>query len=146
MRPHRRRWRDAIDVGIESAQWVGLTAFGAVGVEQKIVKVPKYEVFVTLAGPTAIAAVDSEEDFAIDQQAEQFQTGKARLPPQPADLLRRGQRGNHAGNSCIANLERRAGTRRFQNHLIAAPSQVGEPRQHDRIGSAKLRGLRPIIG
>ena len=98
VRPHRRWRRDDVGIGIEPSQWVGLPAFRAVGVEQKIMKVPKYEVFVPLARPAAIAAADLEEDFAIHQQAEQFHPGKARLPPEPADLLRRGQRGNRASN------------------------------------------------
>ena len=55
-----------------------------------------------------------------------------------ADLLRHGQRGNRASNFCIANLERRARARRLQDHVIAAPSQIGEPRKHDCIGSDKL--------
>ena len=43
--------------------------------------------------------------------------------------------------------EQRAGARRFQNHLVGAPSHIGEPRQHENVRAiAQLRRSRPIIG
>ena len=46
----------------------------------------------------------------------------------------------------IADPEQRGGARRFQDHLVAAPAQIGKPRQHDQIGAAERRHLRPVIG
>ena len=107
--------------------------------EQKIVKVPEYEVVVALGRPEPIAArsVDLEKDLAIHQKGEKFHAGKAVLPPQPADLLRGRERGEEAREFSGADPEQRAGARRFQHHLIAAPSQIREPRQHDGFGSAE---------
>ena len=34
----------------------------------------------------------------------------------------------------------------FEDHLVAAPSHVREPRQDESVGIAELRRLRPIIG
>ncbi len=125
---------------IKSPKRIGLPAFRAVGVKQKIVKIPEHEVFVTLVRPAAIAAggVELEKDLAVHQQSEQFQPGKACLPSQPADLLRRGQHGDRARDLWIANPEQRAGARRFQHQVVAAPPQIGESRQHDRIGVRML--------
>ena len=135
-------------MGIKPAQRVGLSAFGAARMEQKIVKIPENEVVVALGRPEAVVAgsVDLEQDLAIHQQGEQLDPRKAVLPPQPADFLRRRQCGEGGRDLRIANSEQRAGARRFQDHLIAAPPQIGEPRQHDHFGIAELWRLRPIIG
>ncbi len=135
-------------MGIEPAQRVGLAAFRAVGVEQEIVKVPKSQVVAALGRPQPVAAggVKPEKDLAIHQQSEKLVARKAVLPPQPADFLRLGQHGDSGRNLRIANSKQRAGARRFQNHLIAAPPQVSEPRQNDSLGSAELWRSRPIIG
>ena len=125
-----------------------MPAFGAARVEQKIVKIPENEVVVALGRPEAFVAggVDLEEDLAIDEQSEKLDPGKTVLPAEPFDLLRRGQRGHGGRDLRIANPEQRAGARRFQNHLVAAPPQVCEPRQDENVGIAERRRLRPIIG
>ncbi len=133
---------------INSAKRVGVSAFGAARVEQKIVKVPKNEVVVALRRPQAVAAsgVDLEKDLAIQQQSEKLDPRKTVLPTQLFDLLRRGQHGQDGRNLRIADFEQRAGARRFQHHLVAAPSHVREPRQDESVGIAELRRSRPIIG
>ena len=100
------------------------------------------------AGPEAIArgGVDLEKDLAIHQQGEKLDAGKTVLPAEPFDLLRRGQHGDGGRNLRIANPEQRAGARRFQHHLVAAPPHICEPRQDENVGIAELRRLRPIIG
>ena len=110
-------------------------------------KIPKNEVVVALGRSQAVAAgsVELEKDLAIHQQCEKFDPRKAVLPPEFFDLLRRGQHGEGGSDLRIANPEQRTGARRFQHHLVAAPSQISEPRQHDRFGIAELRRLRPII-
>ncbi len=90
--------------------------------------------------------VDLEQDLAIHQQGEEFEPGKTVLPPQLFDLLRRGEPGQRGRDLRIADLEQGAGARRFQHHLVAAPSHIREPRQDERVGIAELRRLRPIIG
>src|SRR6266550_8717626 len=87
-RPHRRRPRYRARMRIKSTQRVGLSAFGAVGVEQQIVKVPENQVVVAFGRPQAVAAggIDLEEDLAIHQQSEKLDPGKAALSPQPADF------------------------------------------------------------
>src|SRR5947209_6644267 len=110
-------------------------------------EIPEHEVFVTLVRPAAIAAgsIELEKDIAVYQQSKQFQPGKTGFP-QTADFLRRAQRGDRAGYFCIAYPEHCAGARRFEDHVVAAPSQISEPRQYDRLGIAKLWRLRPVIG
>ena len=70
-------------IGINSAQRVGVPAFRAARVEQKIVKVPENEVVVTLGRSQAAVAggVDLEKDLAIDQQGEKLEPRENR----PAD-------------------------------------------------------------
>ena len=91
VRPHRRRRRDNVGIGIESSQRIGLPAFRAVGVKQQIVKIPKYEVSVAFAGaaPVACFCVHLEEHIAIEQQCEQLDPGKILALPKLADFLRR---------------------------------------------------------
>ncbi len=114
---------------INSAQRIGVSAFRAARVEQKIVKVPKNEVVVALRRSQATVAggVDLEEDLAIHQQGEKLEPRKTVLPAEPFDLLGCRQHGDGGRNLRIANPEQRAGARRFQHHLVAAPSHVGEP-------------------
>jgi hypothetical protein len=59
-------------------------------VEQKIVKVPKDEIVVTLGRSEATLAsgVDLEKDLAIHQQGEKLDPRKAVLPAELFDLLR----------------------------------------------------------
>ena len=146
--PHRRQRRHDAGIGINAAQRVGVSAFRAARVEQKIVKVPENEVVVTLgrSQPAVAGSVDLEKDLAIDQQSEKLDPRKTVLPAQPFDLLRCRQHGQGGRNLRIANLEQRAGARRFQDHLVAAPSHVCEPRQDENVGIAELRRSRPIIG
>ena len=125
-----------------------MPAFRAARVEQKIVKVPENEVVVALGRSEAAVAggVDLEKDLAIHQQGEKLDPGKTVLPTEPFDLLRCRQYGDGGRNLRIANLEQRAGARRFQHHLVAAPPHVREPRQDENVGIAELRRSRPIIG
>ena len=90
--------------------------------------------------------IDLEQDLAIHQQGEKLDPGKAILPAEPSDLLRRGQHGEGGRNLRIADPEQRAGARRFQHHLVAAPPQVGEARQDENVGIAERRRSRPIVG
>ena len=120
----------------------------AARVEQKVVKVPKNEVVVTLGRSQAAVAsgVDLEKDLAIHQQGEKLDPRKIGPPTEPSDLLGCSQYGDGGRNLRIANSEQRAGARRFQHHLVAAPSHVREPRQDENVGIAELRRSRPIIG
>jgi hypothetical protein len=131
---------------ISAAQRVRVSAFGAAGVEQKIVKVPENEV--TLRASQAIVAgrVDLEKDLATDQQREKLNPRKSVLPAEPFDLPGCSQVGNRGYNRRIANPEQRAGARRFQHHVVAAPSHVGEPRQDENVGIAELWRCRPVVG
>ena len=56
----------------------------------KIVKIPEHEVVVAFGSPQALAVggVDLEQDLAIHQQCEQFDSGKAVLSPELVDFLR----------------------------------------------------------
>src|ERR1700730_3752208 len=54
--PHGRQWRNDAGIRINSAQGVGVPAFRAARVEQKIVKVPKNEVVVALGRSKATFA------------------------------------------------------------------------------------------
>ena len=147
MGPHRR-WRlDDADIRISAAQRIGVPALRAARVENKIVKIPKNEIVVALGRAKALVAgrTDLEKDLAVDEQGEKLEPRKPGLPAQLPDLLRRGQRGQGGRNLRIANLEQCAGARRFQHHLVGAPPHVGETRQHEHVGIAKRRRLRPII-
>ena len=146
--PHRRQRRNDASIRINSAQRVGVPAFRAARVEQKIVKVPKDEVVVALGRSKAAFAgnVDLEKDLAIHQQSEKLDPRKTLLPAELFDLLRRGEHGEGGRNLRIANFEQRAGARQFQHHLVAAPSHVREPRQDERVCISELRRSRPIIG
>ncbi len=68
-----------------------MPAFRAVGVEQKIVKIPKYEVVVAFVRtqPIAVGGVELEKDLAIYQQAYKFDARKAASPPELIECLRR---------------------------------------------------------
>jgi len=120
-----------------------------VGVEQQIVKIPEHETIAAFGGSQTIAAgggVDFEQDLAIQQQCEKFMPWKTVLPPELLDLSRRRQHGESSRNCRIANSKQGTGARRFQHHLIATPSQIRKSRQHDDIGVAERRRLRPIVG
>ena len=125
-----------------------MPAFGAARVEEEIVKIPENEIVVTLGRPQAAVAggVDLEQDLAIDQHGEQLEPRKTVLPTQSFDRLRCGQQGQGGRDLRIANPEQRAGARRLQDHLVAAPAQVREPRQDENVGLADLLRSRPIVG
>ena len=138
-RPYRRRRSDDADIRIKSANRVGVPAFGAARVEQKIVKIPDDEVVVAFGGAEDFVAgrVDLEEDLAVDEQSEKLDPRKIRAAAEPLDLLRRGQARQGGGDLRIAYLEQRAGARGFQNHRIGAPPQIREPRQDENVIAAK---------
>ena len=117
-------------MGINSAQRVGVPAFRAARVEQKIVKIPKDEIVITLGRSKAAAAsnVDLENDLAIEEQAEKLEPRKIVLPTQLFDLLRCRKHGQDAGNLRVADFEQCAGARRFEDHLVIAPSHICEAR------------------
>ena len=128
-------------IGIDAAYRVGVPAFRAARVKQEVVKVPEHEVVVALVGPQPAVAgrVELEQNSAFDQQGEQLDPGKAVLPAEPLERLRRRQHGEGGGNLRIADPEQRAGARRFQHHVVAAPAQIREPRQDEHVGLAELR-------
>ena len=70
-------------IWINPTKRVGLSAFRAARVKQKIVKVPKNEVVVTLgwSKTTVAVGVDLEKDLAIHQQGEKLDPREIR----PAD-------------------------------------------------------------
>src|SRR5689334_13701241 len=117
-------------MGIKSAHRVGVPAFRAARVEQKIVKIPKNEIVIALGRPKAAAAssVDLAKDLAIEKQGEKLDPWKILLPTQLFDLLRRRQRRQDGGNLRVADFEQRAGARRFEDHLVTAPSHICEAR------------------
>src|SRR6201987_6558637 len=125
-----------------------MSNFRAARVKQKIVKVPENEVVVTFGrSQTTIAGrVDLEKDLAIHQQSEKLEPRNPILPTELFDLLGSREQGDGGRNLWIADFEQRARSRRFQHHLVAAPSYVREPRQDDHVGMAELRRSRPIIG
>ena len=111
-------------------------------------KVPKNEAVVTLgrSKSTFAGSRDLEKDLAIEEQGEKRDPWKTFLLTQLFDLPRGGEHGDGRRNLRIANFEQRAGARRLQHHLGAAPSHEREPRQDESLGIAELRRLRPIIG
>ena len=127
--PYCRQRRHDTRIWINSAQRIGVSAFRAARVKQKIVKVPKNEVVVAFGRSQAAVAsgVDLEQDLAIHQQGEKLDPRKTLLPTEPFDLLWGGQYGDGRRDLRIADLEQRAGARRFQHHLVAAPSHVRKP-------------------
>ena len=90
-----------------------MSALRAARVEQKVVKVPKNEVGVTLGRSSAIvdSGIDRENDLAIYQHREKLDARKTVLSAEPSDLLRGRERGNCGRNLRIANFEQRGGAR-----------------------------------
>src|SRR5580704_8812713 len=133
---------------IGSTERISVPTFRAARVEEKIMKVPKSEAVVTLgqSKPTFASSADLEKDLAMEEQGEKLDPWKTLPLAQVFDLLRGREDGDGGRDLRIANLEQRAGARRFQDHLGAAPSHVREPRDDERVGIAELRRLRPIIG
>src|ERR1700752_3779457 len=84
--PHRRQRRNDAGMRINSAQRVGVPAFRAARVEQKIVKIPKNEIVITLGRPKAAAGVDLEKDLAIEEQGEKLEPRKIVVPTQLFDV------------------------------------------------------------
>ena len=79
----RRQRRNDADIRIDSAQRVGVPAFRAARVEQKIVKVPKSEARGRpRPAKAAFAGADLEKDLAIDEQGEKLDPRKTLLPTQ----------------------------------------------------------------
>ena len=115
---------------IDPAERIGLPPLRGVGVEQKVVKVPHHEVVVAFGRPQAFACagVELEQDLAIEEKRQNLGARKTLLLPEPADFLRRRQQNEGGRYLRVANPKQRAGARRFQHHLLAAPPQIGEPR------------------
>src|SRR5205823_9712533 len=111
--PHRRQRRNGAGMGIYSAQRIGMPAFRAARVEQKIVKIPKNEIVIALGRSKAAAAssVDLKKDLAIEEQSEKLEPRKIVLPTQLFDVKRCRQHGQDGGNLRIADFEHRAGSR-----------------------------------
>ena len=89
-RAHRRRRRNRVDMGITPADRAGLPPFGRAGVKQQIMEIPDHQLLVALGRTQAVAVLaDPEQDIAVEQQADELESGKPGLPAQRADLLRR---------------------------------------------------------
>src|SRR5579862_4490473 len=124
-----------------------MAAFRAARMEKKIVKIPKNKVVIALGSSEAAVAgnIRLEKDLAIHQQGEKFSPGKTGLPAELFDLMGFSKYRHGGRNFRIANLEQRAGARRFQHHVVAAPPHVREPRQDENVGIVDWRRLRPVI-
>ena len=144
--PQRRQRRNDADVGVSSAQRIGVSAFRAAGMEQKIVKFPKSEIAVALGGPRTFSVARFQQDLAIREQSEKRHSRKPVLPSQTLDLLGPGQHGQGCCDPRIVYFEQSAGARRFQNQFVAAPSHISEPRQDKRVRCGERPRFGPIIG
>ena len=93
-------------------------------------EIPENKIAVAFIYPKAIAAVriELEQELVIKQQFEQIAVEGGSVVAKPADLLRPRQRSEGGGNGGIANSKQRAGTWRFQYHLVATPAQIGGTR------------------
>jgi len=69
---------------------------------------------------------DLEKDFAVEKQRQKLDPWEAVGPTELFDLLRHGECGQRCCNRRIANPEQRAGSRRFEDHVVGAPPQIGE--------------------
>ena len=132
---------------IEPAQRVGMPAFGAAGVKQQVVKIPENQAAVALGWPQAVAArrLDPEENLAIQQQGEQFDSRKTIIPAELSVLAWPLQRGYGGRDRRLENPEQRAGARRLQHEFVVAPSHIGKSRQDKNVGVAERRRCRPIV-
>ena len=99
-------------------------------VKHQIVEIPENEIAVAFIHPQAFSVfrIELEQDLAVQQQFEQIEGEGGRVPVEPADLLRPRQRREGGGDGGIANPKQRAGARRFQHQLVAAPAQKGKAR------------------
>ncbi|MGY4568812.1 sRNA-binding carbon storage regulator CsrA [Bradyrhizobium sp. USDA 3256] len=140
-------WNDA-RMGERAANWIGMPALRAPRVKHEIVEIPENEIAVAFIHPKAVAVfrIELDQHLAVEQQSEQIEVQGGRVAAKLADLLglRQGREGGSDGG--IANPEQRPGARRFQHHLVAAPAQIGEARQHDGITVPQLCRLRPVFG
>ena len=135
-------------IGIKPAERIGVSAFRAARVKQEIVKIPENEIVVALGRPEAAVAgvVDLEQDPAIHEQGEQGEL-RENHPAVGAVLLAEVWTvGRWRRDVRIADPEQRAGARRFQHHLVAAPPHIGKARQDKDVAIAERRRCRPIIG
>jgi hypothetical protein len=107
-----------------------MPAFRAARMKKKIVKIPQNEIVVALGWPEAAvpSSFELEKDFTIDQKRKKLNPWKSVLSAQPFDLLRCREYGQGSRYLRIADFEQRASAGRFQDHLVATPSYVGEPR------------------
>lgn len=116
--------------------------------KHEIVEIPENEIAVAFIHPKALAAfrIELEQELAIQQQFEQIEVEGGCVAAKAANRVRPRQRSEGGGNGGIANSKQRAGARRFQHHLVAAPAQIGKARQHDGIAVAEFCALRPVFG
>ena len=123
-----------------------MPAFGAAGVKQKIVEIPQHQAVAAFRWPQpAVNGIDLDQNFAIDQQSEYFDSRRIAPMQQFSERLRGRQHGQHRGQFGIANPKQRARERRFQHQVAAAPAHIGEARQRQNIACSESWRLRPVI-
>src|SRR3954465_4714619 len=125
-----------------------MSALGAARMKQEIMEIPENKIAVAFIHSKAVAAfrIELEQELAVQQQFEQIEVEGGRVAAKPADLVRPRQRSDGGRNGGVANSKQRAGARRFQHHLVAAPMQISKARQHDGVTLAELCALRPVLG
>ncbi len=86
---------DDVHIRIERACWIGMAAFRGASMKQKIVKVPKNNVFVSFgcSKTPVVGSIDFDKDLAIREQGEKLDPGKSVVPAESFDWLRCGQDG-----------------------------------------------------
>src|SRR5450631_1892742 len=78
--PHCRKWRKDTGIGINAAERIGVPAFRAARMKEKIVEVPKDDVPVALLDPQPIApGIGLEKDPTVEEQSEKLEARKVIL-------------------------------------------------------------------
>src|SRR5262245_7058124 len=108
--PDRRQRRNDIHIGVSSARGIGVPAFSAACVEEKVMEVPKSQVVVALVASEALLAggIPLEQNLAIHQQGEKIKSDASIPSTIGSDLLRRGQAGDCRHDLRIGNTNERA--------------------------------------